>query len=312
MKRLGLGIFAAAALAAAVPPSESGKLPLHFEENRGQTDPRVRYLARSADRTLFLTADGAVLSAGGVAVRLRLRGANRRAPIEGVDRQAGVSNYLCRRPLAAVPQFARVRYRNAWPGIDVVFYGNAGQLEYDFLVAPGADPRCIRLEFEGARALRLDAGDVVLATAAGELRQRAPVIYQAGRQVPGGYTLHGRQVAFALGAYDRAQPLVIDPVLTYNARFGARGPSFITTVPGLNGFDRGGAAIAVDAAGNAYVAGAAYTADFPSTPGVFQPALHTGNVGAGGIQPNDVFVMKLNPTGSTLVYSTFLGGTGDD
>jgi uncharacterized protein (TIGR03437 family) len=313
VRRLGpLAIFAAAALAAAVPPPDYGKLPLHFEENRSQTDARVRFLARSADRTLFLTADGAVLSAGGAAVRLRLRGIDRRAVIEGIDRQPGVSNYLGRRPIAAVPQFARVRYRNAWPGIDVVFYGNAEQLEYDVLVAPGADPRRIRLEFEGAGPVRREAGDLVFGTAAGELRQRAPVIYQAGRQVAGGYTLHGRQVAFSLGAYDRTQPLVIDPVLTYNARFGARGPSFITTIPGLNGFDRGGAAIAVDAGGNAYVAGAAYTADFPSTPGVFQPALHTGTGGAGGIQPNDVFVMKLNPTGSALVYSTFLGGAGDD
>jgi uncharacterized protein (TIGR03437 family) len=306
-----LGILAAAALAAAIPP-QYGKLPLHFEENRGQTDARVHYLARSADRTLFFTPEGAVLSAGGAAVRIRLRGANRSIRIEGLDREPGVSNYLGPKTVAGVPRFARVRYRDAWPGIDVVFYGNEGQLEYDFLVAPGADPRCIRLEFEGARSLRREGADLVVSTAAGDLRQRAPVVYQDTVQVRGSYTLRGRHVAFALGPYDHTRQLVIDPVLTYNARFGARGPSFITLAPGLNGLDRGGAAIAVDAAGNAYVAGAAYTADFPSTPGVFQPVLHTGSGAANTILPNDVFVMKLNPSGSALVYATFLGGAGDD
>ena len=218
-----------------------------------------------------------MLSAAGEAVRLRLRGANPHVAIEGLDRQPGVSNYLGRRPLTGLPQFARVRYRNAWPGIDVVFYGSAGQLEYDFIVAPRADPRRIRLEFEGARQIRAEGGDLVLRTAAGELRQRAPAIYQAGERVRGGYMLHGRQVAFELGAYDRARALVIDPVLTYNARFGARAQSSIFNQPaGLNGLDRGGAAIAVDGAGNAYVVGAAYTADFPTTTGVFQPNLRTG------------------------------------
>jgi uncharacterized protein (TIGR03437 family) len=314
MRQLGpLVILTAAALAAAVPPPDYGKLPLQFEENRGQTDARVRYLARSAGRTLFLTQDGAVLSVAGEAVRLRLRGVNRHASIEGLDRQAGVSNYLGRRPLTGLPQFARVRYRNAWPGIDVVFYGSAGQLEYDFIVAPHADPRRIRLEFEGARQIRSEGGDLVLRTAAGELRQRAPAIYQSGERVRGGYTLHGRQVAFELGAYDRARAFVIDPVLVYNARFGARAQSSVFNQPaGLNGLDRGGAAIAVDAAGNAYVVGAAYTADFPTTAGVLQPSLRTGTGPASAILPNDAVIMKLNPSGSALVYSTFLGGAGDD
>jgi uncharacterized protein (TIGR03437 family) len=306
-------VLSAAALAAAAPAPDLGKLPLQFEENRGQTDARVRYLARSAGRTLFLTADGAVLSSAGESVRLRLRGANRHAAIEGLDRRPGVSNYLGRHPLTRLPQFARVRYRNAWPGIDAVFYGNAGELEFDFVIAPGADPRRIRLEFEGARQVRLEGGDLIVRTAAGELRQRAPIIYQAGERVEGVYVLRGRQVAFALGAYDHRRTLVIDPALTYNARFGARAPSNIALQPpGLNGLDRGGAAIAVDAAGNAYVVGAAYTADFPTTPGVFQPSLHAGAGAASSILPNDVVILKLNPSGSALVYSTFLGGAGDD
>jgi uncharacterized protein (TIGR03437 family) len=304
--------LAAAALAAAAPPADYGKLPLQFEENRGQTDARVRFLARSAGRTWFLTADGATLSAAGGAVRLRFRGVNRRAAIEGVDRQAGVSNYFGPHPVTRIPQFARVRYRQAWPGIDVVFYGSAGRLEYDFLVAPGADPRRIRIEFEGADRIRAEDGDLVARTAAVELRQRAPVIYQDTTRVRGGYVLRGRQVAFALGAYDRKRTLVIDPVLSYNARFGARAQSAIGQPAGLNGLDRGGAAIAVDAAGNAYVVGAAYTADFPTTPGVFQPALHPGTLPGNAILPNDAVIMKLNPSGSALLYSTFLGGRGDD
>ncbi|MCU1235482.1 MAG: hypothetical protein JWP63_3449 [Candidatus Solibacter sp.] len=313
MQCLGsLFVLSAAALAAAAPSPDYGKLPLQFEENRGQTDARVRYLARSAGRTLFLTQDGAVLSAAGEAVRLHWRGANRHAAIEGVERRAGVSNYLGRRPLAGVPQFARVRYREVWPGIDVVFYGSGGELEYDFLVAPGADPRRIRLEFEGAREIRSDGGELVLSTAAGELRQRAPVIYQEGERVRGGYVLRGHQVSFALGEYDRTRALVIDPVLIYTARFGARAQPAIAQPAGLNGFDRGGAAIAVDGAGSVYVAGAAYTADFPTTAGVFQPDLHTSTVPSNFLLPNDAVIMKLNPSGTALVYSTFLGGRGDD
>jgi uncharacterized protein (TIGR03437 family) len=181
------------------------------------------------------------------------------------------------------------------------------------ILAPGADPRRIRLEFEGARELRRDGDDLVLRTAAGELRQRVPAIYQAGERVPGGYVLHGRRVAFALGAYDHRRALVIDPVLIYNARFGARAQSTLPLQPnGLNGLDRGGAAIAVDSAGNAYVVGAAYTADFPTTPGVFQPNLHPGTGPSSVIQPNDAVIMKLNSNGTALVYSTFLGGIGDD
>jgi uncharacterized protein (TIGR03437 family) len=312
MRRLGYLVFLSAAALAAATPSSYGNLPLHFEENRGQTAAPVRFLTRSADRTLFLTPEGAVIAAAGESVRLRLRGANPHPAIEPLDRQPGVSNYLGRRAITGVPHFARVRYHDVWPGIDVVFYGSAGQLEYDLVVAPGADPRRIRLQFEGGRRIRRQGGEVLLLTAAGELRQYAPAIFQDGAPVPGAAILHRREIGFQIGPYDRTRPLVIDPVLSYNARFGARAPSVITIIPSLNGLDRGGTAMAVDAAGNAYVAGSAYTADFPTTPGVFQPAIHTGNIPANQFLPNDVFLMKLNPTGTTLLYSTFLGGTGDD
>jgi len=141
----------------------------------------------------------------------------------------------------------------------------------------------------------------------GELRQRAPVIYQGSARVAGGYIVRGHSVRFQVAAYDRRRPLIIDPVLSYNARFGARAlPPF--GPENLNGYDRGGTAIAADATGNAYVVGSTFTADFPTTPGVFQPNLKTGATQ----QLNDVFILKLNPTGSALVYSTFLGGSDDD
>lgn len=299
-----LGICAVAVLTA-------GPLPLSFEKNQGQTDGRARYLARARDHTLFLTADGAVLRLVRNAVRMQFHGGNRAAAIEGLDQMAGRSNYLGARTVTGIAPFARVRYRDVWPGIDVVFHGEAGQLEYDFVVAPGADVRVIRLDFDGVMGITETAGELVLRTASGELRQRAPVIYQGTAAVDGGYIVRGNSVRFRVAAYDRRQPLVIDPVLTYIARFGARARSLLMPAS-LNGLNRGGTAIAVDAAGNAYVVGSAFTADFPTTPGAFQPNFRPSPLPANFTQPNDVFIMKLNPTGSALVYSTFLGGSGED
>jgi uncharacterized protein (TIGR03437 family) len=285
----------------------AGRLPLGFERNQGQTDGQVRYLARALDHTLFLTAEGAVLRMARDTVWVRFHGGNRAAAIDGLDQLAGHSNYLGAHATTGIAQFGRVRYRAVWPGIDVVFHGEAGQLEYDFVVAPGADPRAIRVDFDGVAGIAEADGEVVLRTSSGELRQRAPVIYQGSARVAGAYLVRGRSVRFHLAAYDRRRALIIDPVLSYNARFGTHAQSSMQ-VQGLYGFDRGGTAIAVDAAGNAYVVGSAFSADFPTTPGVFQPNLKTGATQ----QLNDVFIMKLNPAGSALVYSTFLGGSDDD
>jgi hypothetical protein len=207
------------------------RLPLEFEANQGQTDPRVRFLARGDRYTLFLTSNEAVLSLqttparSNVILRLALVGANPRERAEGLDRQPGVSNYFIgsdpRRWRTGVPNYARVRYRSVYPGVDLVYYGNQRRLEYDFVIAPGADPRAIELRVSGAR-IRLDSrGNLQLDAPDGEVTLRRPLIYQESsrgrREITGGYTLRGDgRVGFRVGPYNPARPLVIDPTLLYS------------------------------------------------------------------------------------------------
>ena len=274
------------------------KLPLQFEPNQGQAPGDVRYLARGSGYALFLTAAGATLSSPSGKVTIRFENA-RPSPVEGHGALAGRSNYFMgsdpARWRTGIPQYRGVRYRGVYPGIDVVFYGNQRQIEYDFVVAPGADPRSIRLRVDGAGPLRVDrGGDLVIPSAAGELRQHKPVIYQeyAGRRVPveGSYTIAGKNRAgFTVGAYDAARPLIIDPVLTYSTYLGGSGDDMA----------RG---IAVDSTGSAYITGRTTSADF-RTVSPFSGS-YRGNV--------DIFVAKLNPAGNALVYSTYIGGTSAD
>jgi hypothetical protein len=275
--------------------------PLFFEANQGQTDPQVRFLARSGDYTLHLTPTEAVLALQGpAAIRMKLAGDANAAPeVAGEDPLAGKVNYLRGsdpgRWRKDVPTYGRVRYRAVYRGIDLVFYGKDRGLEYDFVVAPGADPGAIRLAFEGAESVELDGGDLVLGTPVGRLRMPRPVLYQeaggARREVSGGYRLEGRHVGFAVGPYDPKRPLVIDPTLVYSTYLGG------------SSFDSAGR-IAVDAAGSVYVVGTATSADFPTTPGTVQPARNGGQF--------DAFIAKLSPDGSTLVYATYLGGSSAD
>ncbi|MBI2829078.1 MAG: SBBP repeat-containing protein, partial [Acidobacteria bacterium] len=197
--------------------------------------------------------------------------------------------------------YARVRYESVYPGVDLVYYGNQRQLEYDFVVAPGADPGAIKLAFEGARSIERDAsGNLILRTAGGDLRMHKPVVYQevggVKRLIPGRYVVASKQqVGFHVAAYDRSKPLVIDPVLVYSTFLGGSGNDF-------------GFRIAVDSAGNAYVTGGTDSTNFPGPGGIAAPKLGSSAKGAGG----DVFVTKLNPAGTALVYSTYLGGSGND
>jgi Beta-propeller repeat len=214
-----------------------------------------------------------------------------------VDALAGRSHYLIGEPSRwrqDVPTFGRVRYEDVYPGVSLLFYGSERQIEYDFVVAPGADPAAVVLAFDGAREVRLDdAGDLVLTTGAGELRLRRPVIYQetdGGRQpIEGGFVLDGDRVRFRVAAWDSSRPLVIDPVLGYSTYLGGAS-------------NDEGLGIAVDAAGNAYVTGTTISADFPVS------SLPAGT--RGGV--TDAFVAKLDPTGTGLLYATYLGGSGDD
>ena len=295
------------------------KLPLFFEPNRGQTDSEVKFLSRGRGYTLFLTPSEAVLSlrkgekgkdsevrsdarpAHSTLLRMKLVGANPEPKVAGQDELPGKSNYFHGNDpgkwLTRVPHYARVKYEEVYPGIDLVYYGTERhQLEYDFVVSPGADPQSIRLEIEGAGRMTLnDEGALLLRTSGGEVAWQAPFIYQeiSGSQkaVDGGYLiLAENQVAFSVGEYDEGKPLVIDPTLSYATYLGGSG-------------DDGGTHIAADSSGNAYVTGTTESTDFPT----LNPA--QGVFGGGS---TDIFVTKLNADGTALTYSTFLGGSNNE
>jgi hypothetical protein len=215
--------------------------------------------------------------------------------VRGLNELEGKSNYFIgnnpRKWHSAVPNYAKVKYENVYPGIDLVYYGNQRQLEYDFVLAPGAEPEAIQLSFQGADKIDMDTqGDLILTAGTTTVCQHKPKVYQnmegVQREIPGSYVLNDRRrVAFRLAAYDKTRPLVIDPVLVYSTYLGGTG-------------EEGAEAISVDALGNAYVTGYTLSSDFPTADG---PQLIAGG-------KRDVFLAKLNATGSALVYSTFLGG----
>jgi hypothetical protein len=290
-------------------------LPLAFEPNEGQTT--ANFLAHGSGYTLLLSADQATLglqqaaspgssgpnalgSAGTTEVlSMRLMGDNPAATASGLNKLAGVSNYLIGNNPADwhtnIPTYSQVEYQNVYPGINQIYYGNQGQLEYDLVVNPGANPGTIRLQISGAQSMTLDAnGNLVLHTPGGDVIEEAPVVYQevngVRQDVAGRYVLEdNNQVGFAVGAYDAGLPLTIDPILSYSTYLGGSGGNQ-------------GAGIAVDSAGNAYVTGFTSSTNFP-----------TANPLRGTLDgTSDVFVSKLNAQGSALVYSTYLGGSGSD
>jgi Beta-propeller repeat len=300
-----------------------GQLPLAFEPNRGQTDPQVKFMARGSGFGLFLTSQEAVLklARSSSALRMSLASGNPKAEVVGTDTLPGKSNYLIGKDPSRwhtnIPQFARVRYSQIYPGIDLIYYGKQGKLEYDFEVAPGADPAQVALKFQGADKLSLDAnGDLVLEVNGGKMRLEAPRVYQtaggAQKAIDGKFVMQAnRQVGFEIGAYDRTRTLVIDPVLAYSTYLGGSGNEFSPSV-------------AVDAGFNAYVAGTTASADFPiveapaPTPvGALQSCFNDSAQPQPDPCPDmgsatDVFVAKFDASGSALLYSTYLGGSSDD
>ncbi len=314
-----------AALEAATPGRfDFGRIPLSFEANQGQTDSQVRFLARGPGYGLFLTSNIAFLSlhshfSSNSVVGMQLAGANPGVPVKGLEQLPGRSNYLIGNDPAKwhrdIPQFARVRYEGVYPGVNLAYYGRQGQLEYDFEVAPGADPSRIKMRFPGAEKTVLqESGDLILTSGQGELRLKAPRIYQsdgkAQQTVEGRFALRpDGEVGFELGAYDRRRALVIDPVLTFSTYFGGSGNescSLILTVPTP---PSGCPAVAIDASSNVYVAGSTTSADLPVVPPLSTPppAFQT----ALAVAP-DVFVTKINGAGNTIIFSTYLGGNGVD
>jgi hypothetical protein len=316
------------------------KLPMSFEPNQGQADSQFKFLARGSGYTLLLSPTEADLglrssSAGSsthakdtgtpsatngvktpdpyAILRLRFLGANNSAQIEGLDEQPGVSNYYVGNDPSKwhtnVPHFSRVRYKNLYPGIDIVYYGNQSQLEHDFIVAPGADPSKIRLRVDGAEKISLDAdGNLLLSVSGGTLHFSKPLIYQQAdgqtkTPVEGRYVRRGlHEIGFRVAAYNRKQSLIIDPVLAYASYLGGSANDTLF-------------AVASDNAGGVYLTGSTTSTDFP-----LKNAYQATYGGSTTYSPpitnpptSDAFITKIDTTQSganSLVYSTFLGSGG--
>ncbi len=300
-----------------------GQLPLSFEANLGQTDERVKFLSRGQGYGLFLTADEAVLtlrknagqslhdaktalpSSSVNVLKMKLAGANTQAQASGSGELPGRNNYFIgndpQKWRTDVPTYTKIKYEAVYTGIDLVYYGNQRQLEYDFIVSPGAKTEQIRLAFDGASDVRIEAnGELTLKLSGGEqVRQHKPFIYQevngARREIAGRYVqLDGREIGFEVDRYDVTKPLVIDPVLVYSTYLG--GSDYDASY-----------GVAVDAQGNAYITGMTSSLNFPTTAGSVQPVMQP--LEGTSTYYGDAFVTKLNAAGSAALYSTFLGGT---
>ncbi len=303
------------------------KLPLRFEQNKGQSDASVRFLVRGAGYILLLTNSAALMylspatppqhsgaadqhlsqthpgaSIPSVVLCFQLEGANANPVISGEQELPGESNYLIGNDptkwYTHIHAYNKVRYTGVYKGIDAVYYASKDAVEHDFIVAPGAHPEDIKMSVIGATNIKVVAGSLVISTTAGEVRQSAPDIYQNGpngqERVAGEFLLNANNlVGFSVSAYDPTRPLIIDPSLSYSTYLGGSAE------------DRGND-LALGSDGSTYITGDTHSVDFYSTTGVLQPSC------AVGTSCRDAFVTKLNASGSQLIYSTYIGGPNDD
>lgn len=313
MKNLVLSLLIAMPLYCATARIEAA---LVFEKNAGQADPAVRFLGRNGHSTFWLTDSAAVLSIDGKGRRAVLRmafdGAKRHPVIEGQQKLPGRSNYFIGRGASSwrtnVEQFAAVRYRDVYPGIDLLFHVRDRAVEYDWAITPGADVHRIQMSFEGADQLRIDSsGDLVASIGGVEIRERRPRAFQGAdgesREVASRFVRHGREVGFETAAYDRSQVLTIDPVLVYATYLGGGGSASDPNVVNAIGDEAIG--VAIDSQGNVIVTGQTESPNFPTKNGLFPTRTML----------IDAFVTKFNPNasgGNSVIWSTYFGGTTDD
>lgn len=296
-------------------PAALGNLPLYFTAASGPTNHPAQFVAQGGDSQFLISpveaqfnlqkSDAATREISSRTVRMRFVGANSRAQILGKDELPGKINYLVGNNPSqwqtGMATFARLRVEQLYPGVNLTYYGNQRQLEYDLAIAPGVNPDAIQIRFGGVDKTSIGAqGELILALGKDEIDQPKPVIYQVingQRQVvSGGYRLvDAHTVAFAIGKYDGRLPLVIDPVLSFSTYFGGNGNDTAWSV-------------ALDTNGFIYIAGDTLSSQFPTNS---RPNGYQTNFSGGGIT-GDAFVAKFDNQGSNLVYFTFLGGNADD
>lgn len=305
-------------------------LPLIFEANIGQKPSEVKFLVREKGHTVFFTPTEVILtipqgkdedrltnkqenstqpkSSEPLAqqsnehslLKMKMKGANPDTEIIGEGKLEGKFNYFIGKDtekwITNVPTYEKVGYKEIYPGIDLVYYGKAQKLEHDFIVKPSIDPGIITLSFEGAEKVEVDAeGNLLVEAKTGELRLLKPLAYQDingnQQEIESSYEIReSGEIGFLLGEYNKSMTLRIDPVLAYS--------TFLGESRGEIGYG-----IAADGSGNAYITGTTASNNFPTTDGAYNRSFK-------GVF--DVFITKLNPDGTDLVYSTFLGGAGDD
>ncbi len=275
------------------------RTPVYFEPNRGQVAGETQWITRAPGSNVYITGSEVVF---GLTTKTRfthnahmkLVGASVEAKAEGLEPLGGYSSYFAGKTekdwFTGIPHFGRVRYKNVYPGIDLVYYGNQRNMEYDFLVAPGADPKQIELVFSNVDSLRVDAGDLIIRAAGREMKQRKPRVFQAGRELGSRYRIvDGKRVRLALDAFDAEQPLTIDPILEFSTYLGGPG-------------EDSAYGVVLDSSGFVYVAMATQS---PASP-TLNPFQQTNTV---SMAPA---VLKFTPDGKQLIYYAVLGSGGWD